>query len=80
MLPLPLTLLLCIPALYVTVASFSLVSGLKVYKRRENLQLGYMGTLVFGVSHLVASRKIVHTLTCLPSWAPCPLTVPSVDM
>ena len=58
MVSLSLALLLCIPALYVTVTSFSIVSGLKAYDIRENLQLPYMCTLVFGLSHCGFTQKL----------------------
>ncbi len=54
---LSLALLLCIKALYVAVTSLSLVSGLKSYDIRENPQLPYKHTLVFGLSHHGFAQK-----------------------
>ncbi len=72
MVPLSPALLLCIPALCVTVKSFSFISGLKTYNRHENPQLPNMCTLVFGLSHRG------FALICPYPYPPCKLgTMPS---
>ncbi len=48
---LSLSLLLYIPAQYVAVTSLYFIPGLKVNNNRENPQLPYKRTLVFGLSH-----------------------------